>query len=127
MDLEKLECLYLKWQDYKTGQKYFLGTLYRDKEHGKYYFKLSAEGVEKAKEAGFSTAALIFDDVNRVYESDVLFSVFRTRAPRVEKINPEILWEILNEFNMKEYDEFEYLKITHGRMITDHFLVEEEK
>lgn len=126
MNLDKYEHLYLKWQNNKTGKKYFLGTLYRDKEHDKYYFKLSAEGVETAVANGFSTAALIYDDVNRVYESNGLPALFRTRVPRKEKISKETQELLKKECNMQEYDEFEYLKITHGEIMTDHFIVDEK-
>ncbi len=127
MDLEKLECLYLKWQDYKTGKKYFLGTLYRDKDHNKYYFKLSPEDIEKAVAEGFSTATLPFSDYNKIYESSGLPALFRTRVPRKERMSKETQELFKEEFNMKEYDEFEYLRITHGETITDYFIVDEEK
>ena len=43
-----MEYLYLKWIDYRTNKKYLIGALFRDKEKGKYYFKMSRKHVEKA-------------------------------------------------------------------------------
>ena len=38
------------------------------------------------------------------------------------------LYELENDdLNMKEYDEFEYLRKTKGRLVTDKFILEEEK
>ena len=35
--------------------------------------------------------------------------------------------ELLKDFQMKEYDEFEYLEKTKGEIMTDKFIVEKEK
>ena len=48
-----MEYLYLKWIDYKTDKKHLIGALFRDKEKGKYYFKLSKSHVEKALKENF--------------------------------------------------------------------------
>ena len=94
-----METLYFKWIDYKTNKKYVLGALCRDKKNKKYYFKLNEDYVNKAKACGFSTAVLPFDNVNKIYESDVLFSIFRIRVPKIENYDEEDL-----EYFLKEYD-----------------------
>lgn len=123
-----MEYLYLKWIDYKTNKKYLIGALFRDKEKGKYYFKLSKSHVEKAlKEKAISEVILPFSDYDRIYESDEIFAIFKIRLPKLERFSEEELQEFLKDLGMEEYDEFEYLRITNGILETDKFIVEEEK
>lgn len=123
-----MEYLYLKWIDYKTNKKYLIGALFRDKEKGKYYFKLSKQHVELAlKHNVISEALLPFSDYNKIYESDEIFAVFRIRLPKIEKYSKEELLELLEDLDMKEYDDFEYLRRTKGILLTDKFIIEEEK
>lgn len=122
-----MEYLYLKWIDYKTEKKYILGALCRDKKNNMYYFKLNEDYINKAKECGFSPAILPFSDVNKIYESNILFPLFRVRVPNIENYDDEDLEELLEEYDMEEYDEFEFLKKTKGKLMTDNFILEEEK
>ena len=120
-----MENLYLKWEDYKTGEKYVLGALCRDKANNKYYFKLNENYVKKAEQGNFSMAILPFSDVNKIYESDILFPFFRIRIPKIDKMDEDDIKELLEELDMKEFDEFEYLRKTKGKVMTDHFILEE--
>lgn len=123
-----MEYLYLKWFDYNTNKKYLIGALFRDKEKGKYYFKNSRVHVEKAIADGvFSKAILPFSDLDKIYESDEIFAIFKIRLPKIEQYSEEELKELLNDLELEEYDEFEYLKRTKGILLTDKFVVEEEK
>lgn len=123
-----MEYLYLKWIDYKTNKKYLIGALFRDKEKGKYYFKLSKAHVEKAlKEKAISEIILPFSDYDKIYESDEIFAIFKIRLPELEKYSDEELEELLKDLDMKEYDDFEYLRKTKGMLETDNFVIEEEK
>ena len=123
-----MEYLYLKWIDYKTNKKYLIGALFRDKEKGKYYFKLSKAHVEKAlKEKAITEIILPFSDYDKIYESDEIFAIFKIRLPKLEKYSKEELEELLKDLDMKEYDEFEYLRKTNGILETDKFIIEEEK
>lgn len=123
-----MEYLYLKWFDYETSKKYLIGALFRDKEKGKYYFKLSKTHVEKAiKDKIISKAILPFSDFDKIYESDEIFAIFKVRLPKIERYSEEELKFLLEELDMKEYDEFEYLRKTKGELMTDHFIIEEEK
>lgn len=123
-----MEYLYLKWIDYKTNKKYLIGALFRNKEQGKYYFKMSKEHVEKAiEDKVINKAILPFSDFDKIYESDELFAIFKIRLPKIDKYSEDELKELLDELNMEEYDDFEYLKKTKGILITDKFIVEEEK
>ena len=123
-----MEYLYLKWIDYRTNKKHLIGALFRDKEKGKYYFKLSKSHIEKAlKEKAISEIILPFSDYERIYESDEIFAIFKIRLPKLEKYSEEELEELLKDLDMKEYDDFEYLRKTKGMLETDNFVVEEEK
>ncbi len=123
-----MEYLYLKWIDYKTNKKYLIGALCRDKEKGKYYFKMSRPHVEKAiKDKVISKAMLPFYDLDKIYESNEIFAIFKVRLPKIERFSKEELKELLEDLNMDEYDEFEYLRKTKGILVTDKYIVEEEK
>lgn len=123
-----MEYLYLKWYDKNSNKKYLIGALFRDKEKGKYYFKLSKNHIEKAiNEKVFSKAILPFSDFDKIYESEEIFAIFKIRIPKIEKYSKEELEELLDSLNMKEYDEFEYLRKTKGILMTDKFIIEEEK
>lgn len=122
-----MENLYLKWQDYKTNKKYVIGALCRDRENNKYYLKLNEEYIKKAEENGFVMATLPFSDVNKIYESDVLFPFFKVRIPKIERMDEDDLKELLEEFDMKEFDEFEFLRKTKGHVMIDNFILEEDR
>lgn len=122
-----MDFLYLKWIDNDTNEKYVLGALCRDKVNNVYYFKLNEDYVNKAKKCGISTAALPFDDVNKIYESRLLFPLFRARVPDIESFDDESIDELLSEYNMDEYDEFEFLRRTKGISNSDNFVLEEER
>lgn len=123
-----MEYLYLKWIDYRTNKKYLIGALCRDKVNKKYYFKMSKEHVEKAlSENAISKAMLPFYDLDQIYESNQIFSVFKIRLPKIEQYSEDELKELLDSLDMNEYDEFEYLKKTKGILMTDRYIVEEEK
>lgn len=123
-----MEYLYLKWIDYKTNKKYLIGALFRDKEKNKYYFKLSQNHIEKALEENvISKQILPFSDFDKIYESDEIFAIFKIRLPKIEKFSNEELKILLEDLEIKEYDEFEYLRKTNGILMTDNFIVEEEK
>lgn len=123
-----MEYLYLKWIDNETNKKYLIGALFRDKEKSKYYFKLSKAHVEKfLKECNISKQILPFSDYDKIYEDTEIFAIFRIRLPKIELFSEEELELFLEDLDMKEYDEFEYLKKTKGVLMTDNFIVEEEK
>lgn len=122
-----MEYLYLKWVDYKTNKKYLVGALFRDKAKGKYYFKLSKKHVNKLiEEKIISSAILPFSDLDKIYESDTIFAIFKIRLPKIENYSEEEIKLMLEDLGMTEYDEFEYLRKTKGILMTDKFIIEEE-
>lgn len=123
-----MEYLYLKWVDYRTNKKYLIGALFRDKAKGKYYFKLSKKHIEKAlEEKVISKSILPFSDFDKIYESNEIFAIFKIRLPKINEYSEEELTELLKDLEMDEYDEFEYLRKTKGILMTDKFVIEEEK
>ena len=123
-----MEYLYLKWVDYRTNKKYLIGALFMDKEKRKYYFKMSRKHVEKAiQEKVISEALLPFYDLDKIYESDEIFAIFKVRLPKIETYSQEEMKELLEDLEMDEYDEFEYLRKTKGMLVTDKYILEEEK
>lgn len=123
-----MEYLYLKWFDYETNKKHLIGALIRDKQNKKYYFKLNQLYLETAiKEKNISKQILPFSDLDKIYESDEIFAIFKVRLPKIERFSEEELNDLLEELEMKEYDEFEYLRKTNGKLMTDNYIIEEEK
>ncbi len=123
-----MEYLYLKWFDKETNKKHLIGALIRDKENKKYYFKLNQAYLEKAiEEKVISKQILPFADLGKIYESNQIFAIFKVRLPKIERFSEEELKDLLEELGMEEYDEFEYLRKTNGILMTDNYIIEEEK
>jgi len=118
-----VEVLYLKWKNYKTNKKYVIGALC--KENQKYFFKLNSNGLKEARQAGFFQK-LEFNDENKIYSSQELFTMFKVRIFEPEKYTDEQMKEYLNKYGLEEYDEFEILKKTKGILMTDNFSLEEK-
>lgn len=121
-----MESLYLKWKDYVNGSEYYLGALIRDRKNDMYYFKIDDKEINKAVMVGFNIASLPFMP-NKIYKGKVLFSFFKIRVPKIEELSEEQLEKILNKYNMTEFDEFDYLRKTKGKIMTDSFILEEKK
>ncbi|MCL2860677.1 MAG: hypothetical protein FWF46_09130 [Oscillospiraceae bacterium] len=108
------DTLYLVWTD-SEDNKYKVGTLY--KEDNGYHFKYNLEEVKKAMEKGF-TLLIPFPNINATYDNPELFAIFGARVP--DKKRPEIK-KILETYDLTEYDEFELLKKTKGKVQTDDY------
>ena len=112
------DTLYLVWVD-ENKNKYKVAEVY--KENDKYYFKYRLEDVKQAEQNGFKLL-VSFPTVSATYENLELFPVFATRVP--DKRRPEIK-KILETYNMTEYDEFELLKRSKGKLPTDDYEFEQ--
>ena len=119
-----MDYLYLKWIEPETKKKYIIGALYKRQE--KYYFKLKKGYNKIQKQKGIPTNMILFDDENKIYESKQLFSIFKVRLPDIKQYTKEGLKELLEEYNLERYDEFEMLKKTKGRLKKDNFILEGE-
>ena len=107
------DLVYLVWTDVKTGNKYKVAMLYKENET--YYFKYILENVKEAQKDGFELL-VAFPQINATYENPRLFAVFGARLP--DKRRPEIE-QILTEYGMTEYEEFELLKRSGAKLPTD--------
>ena len=120
-----MDYLYFKWIEPKTEKKYVIGALYKRQE--KYYFKLKKGYSKLKKEKGIPDNMILFNDENKIYESKQLFSIFKVRLPDIKEYTKEQLKELLQEYNLEKYNEFEMLRKTKGRLKRDNFILEGEK
>ena len=108
--------LWLIWKEPITRRRYKIGTLYR--ENNIYKFNYITPELNDAKKEGFKYFPG-FEDLTKAYKSKNLFPNILTRLPNVTR--PDYL-EILNRYNLeKDSDNFEILKATRGRTITDNY------
>lgn len=108
--------LWLIWKEPITRRRYKIGTLYR--ENNIYKFNYITPELNDAKKEGFKYFPG-FEDLTKSYKSKNLFPNILTRLPNVTR--PDYL-EILNRYNLeKDSDNFEILKATRGRTITDNY------
>lgn len=107
----KNDCIYLFWKNPKTGNKFVVAKLSKD---DKYVFEY-VDSVKEALKEGFMLL-IAFDDINKKYISNNLFPTFSSRVP--DKKRKDIK-KILNKYGMNEYDEYELLKLSGGRLPID--------
>lgn len=107
--------VFLVWTNERSKKSYKVAELYKENEI--YYFKYIIKNVIEAKKDGFELL-IAFSDINKVYDNYQLFSVFESRLPDPKR--PEIK-EILNMYEMKEYDSFELLKRSGAKLPTDSY------
>lgn len=110
------EELWLIWKNPISRRRYKIGVL--TKEKNKYIFNYVNPELDDAKIVGFNYFPG-FENINKTYESETLFTNIVTRLPNITR--PDYL-EILNCYNLeKGIEEFDILKATHGRIITDNY------
>ena len=105
-----MEVLYLKKTD-KNGNKVLIGELV--KTGGEYMFRYTPEKTDKP--AGFFKVPT-FNDVDRVYKSERLFLFFINRL--FDRARPD-LPQLLEKYGLSDYDEWELLKATKAKLLTD--------
>lgn len=103
--------LYIVWKDVQTRRQYIIGKLEKCNGYNFYYYK----EIEAALKAGFSPF-VAFPDVHRKYHSDNMFLPFSSRLPDKKRKDMNI---ILERYNLKEYDEYELLKKSRGKLPID--------
>lgn len=108
--------MWLIWKQPITRRRYKIGVL--TYEDNKYKFEYVNPELDIALKDGFEYFPG-FKDINKCYESDVLFANIETRLPNVKR--PDYL-EILNNYNLeKDSTQIEILKATKGRLLTDNY------
>ena len=110
------EELWLIWKDPISRRRYKIGSLI--KENNRYIFSYVNPELDDARAVGFKYFPG-FEDLTKSYESDDLFTNILTRLPN--ETRPDYL-EILNCYNLeRDSDDFNILKATRGRTITDNY------
>lgn len=111
-----MESLLLIWKDPKTRTRYKIGRLEKNEEN--FIFEYVDPELSTALRNNF-TIYPGFPDLNKVYVAPDLFPNISGRLPNKTR-NDYI--EILNFYDLdKSASDFEILKKTRGRLITDNF------
>ncbi|NMF06566.1 HIRAN domain-containing protein [Clostridium beijerinckii] len=103
--------VYLIWKDPKSRRQYRIGQL---SKNGQYEFQYGFE-IQQAIEKGFELL-ISFDDLKKKYFSDKLFSPFLSRVPDRRRKG---IKDILEKYGLDEYNEYELLKKSGGRLPID--------
>ena len=100
----------------ETRRRYKIGNLnYNNKI---YTFKYVNPELDDALKVGFKSFPG-FEDINKIYTSDVLFANIETRLPNVARKD---YLEILNSYNLEQDStKLEILKATKGRLLKDNY------
>ena len=102
--------LYLIWRDPRDRRNYIVGKLAKS---DKYTFEYCEE-YKDAKRVGWELLKAFPED--RLYESESLFAAFSGRLPDPKRKDIE---EILKKYGLTEYDGFELLRKSTGRLPFD--------
>ena len=105
-----MDVLYLTKTD-RHGNKILIGEL--AKSENEFVFKYTPENADKPE--GFFKVPT-FKDVDKVYKSDRLFLFFVNRL--YDRGRPD-LPQLLEKYGLSHYDEWELLKATKARLLTD--------
>lgn len=110
--------LKLIWKD-KNQNVYHIGNLSKTKET--YVFEIIEDNLKKAIKAGCMGIGE-FDLLKNCYKSEELFDFFKQRIPSKDY---KYINEILEKYELEEYDEMILLQKTKGQMMTDRYYIEE--
>ena len=105
-----MDVLHLTKTD-RYGNKILIGEL--TKKEDEYSFRYTLDTTDKPE--GFIKVPT-FKDINRVYTSKSLFLFFVNRL--FDKSRPD-LPQLLEKYGLNDYDEWELLKATRARLVTD--------
>lgn len=103
--------IYLIWKDIKTRRQYTVGQL---SKNGQFEFSYGFE-VQKAIKQGFKLL-ISFEEINKVYKSDILFPAFSSRLPDMKRKGIE---KILHKYDLDEYDSYKLLKRSGAKLPID--------
>lgn len=110
---EGKDYLYLIWKSEKNRKQYIIGELSKNTH---YEFKYCDE-VSEAEKEGFRPL-VSFPELDTVYCSKVLFSVFESRLPDKKRKDMD---SILKKYEMDEYEPYQLLKKSGARLPIDSF------
>lgn len=107
--MKKLE---IYWQCHRTHERFKVAELIKDTSE--FIFKY-VDNVQQFDVDGFRPI-FPFLDYNKSYSSQFMFPCFKNRLPDSKRKDIEI---ILKKYDLKEYDDFEFLSKSEGRLPTD--------
>jgi len=114
MTSEVKNIIWMIWKN-DQGEPFKVGELSR--RSGKYYFKYDIDGVKKAEAHGFSPLPYL-PRIDAEYFREELFRSF---SERLHWHGKKDVTSILKEYDLEEYDAFELLKKSGGKISTDSF------
>ncbi len=91
-----------------------IGYLMKESQ-GDYFFKYDYKGIQEARKNGYQYL-IGFKDTRKLYVSKELFPVFKSRIPTKQRRD---LSNILENLGIEDYDEFDLLASSGGRLLTD--------
>lgn len=97
-----------------------IGYLMKEK-NGSYFYKYDQRGIQEARRNGYHYM-VGFKDTRKVYVSKELFPAFKSRIPSKQRRD---LADILARAGIENYDEFDLLALSGGRLLTDAISFEE--
>lgn len=103
--------LYLIWKDPNKRKSYIVGVL---SKNGQFEFAYGEE-IDDALRNGFEPL-IPFNDINKVYYSDILFPIFSSRLPDRKRKGIE---KILRKYKLDEFDEYQLLKRSGAKLPID--------
>lgn len=103
--------IYLVWKDVKTRKQYIIGQL---SKNGQFEFSYGFE-VKEAIKNGFKLL-ISFEELDKVYKSDILFPVFASRLPDSKRRGIE---KILSKYGLDEYNDYKLLKRSGAKLPID--------
>ena len=108
---KKHNFLYLIWKDPRSRRNFIIGKLTRENEYAFEY----CEEYQLAQEAGWKLLEA-FPNEKEVYRNKDLFVAFSSRLPDPKRRGIE---KILEKYGLREYDGYELLKRSTGRLPID--------
>lgn len=103
--------IYLVWKAIKTRRQYIVGKL---SKNGQFEFNYGFE-VKEAIKNGFKLL-ISFEQIDKVYKSDILFPVFSSRLPDMKRKGIE---KILSKYGLENYNDYKLLKRSGAKLPID--------
>lgn len=103
--------IYLVWKDTQTRRQFIVGEL---SKNGKFEFKYVDE-VQEAIKNGFKPL-ISFEDLDKIYYSDILFPVFSSRLPDRKRRD---IQKILEKYELSSFDDYKLLKRSGAKLPID--------
>ena len=108
------DLLIVSWSS-PDGSEFDVGVLERSRDTGMYCFWYIESGVREAETKGFCLFPQ-FADRDGIHWSDRLFATFSSRLPSRARRDIDV---ILREYGLDEYDPFDLLAASGGRLPYD--------